>query len=46
MNPEPCHLDEFEFAARLFSFTGETPVQRTAASTADEAAETAAPVAA
>ncbi len=46
VNPEPCHLDEFEFAARLFSFTGETPVQRTAASTADEAAETAAPVAA
>lgn len=26
--PEPCHLDEFEFAARLFSFTGETPIQR------------------
>ncbi|GEB94709.1 M23 family metallopeptidase [Microbacterium lacticum] len=46
VNPEPCHLDEFEFAARLFSFTGETPVQRTAASTADEAAETAAPVSA
>ncbi|WP_288785061.1 M23 family metallopeptidase [uncultured Microbacterium sp.] len=46
VNPEPCHLDEFEFAARLFSFTGETPVQRTAASTADEGAETAAPVAA
>lgn len=28
--PEPCHLDEFEFAARLFSFTGETPIQRSA----------------
>ncbi|GAA4070077.1 hypothetical protein GCM10023065_24390 [Microbacterium laevaniformans] len=25
---ESCDLDEFEFAARLFSFTGETPVQR------------------
>lgn len=25
---EPCALDEFEFAARLFSFTGETPVQQ------------------
>lgn len=23
-----CRLDEFEFAARLFAFTGETPVQR------------------
>lgn len=42
--PEPCHLDEFEFAARLFSFTAETPVQRpAAASTPDEAS---APVAA
>lgn len=29
--PEPCRVDEFEFAARLFSFTGETPVQRAAA---------------
>lgn len=28
---EPCHLDEFEAAARLFSFTGETPIQRPAA---------------
>lgn len=27
---EPCHLDEFEFAARLFSFTGESPVLRAA----------------
>ncbi len=25
--PEPRHLDEFEAAARLFSFTGETPIQ-------------------
>ena len=42
--PEPCHLDEFEFAARLFSFTAVTPVQRpAAASTPDEAS---APVAA
>lgn len=44
VDSEPCHLDEFEFAARLFSFTGETPVQRpAAASTPDEAS---APVAA
>lgn len=28
---ETCDVDEFEFAARLFSFTGETPVQRPAA---------------
>lgn len=25
-----CHVDEFEFAARLFSFTSETPVQAAA----------------
>lgn len=30
VSPAPCALDEFEFAARLFSFTGETPVQRIA----------------
>lgn len=32
--PEPCALDEFEFAARLFSFTGETPIQRVSVETA------------
>lgn len=41
---EPCSIDEFEFAARLFSFTGETPVQRTPA--ASESDETPAPVSA
>ncbi|MBM7463895.1 M23 family metallopeptidase [Microbacterium dextranolyticum] len=29
--PASCPVDEFELAARLFSFTGETPVQRAAA---------------
>lgn len=38
--PEPCALDEFEFAARLFSFTGETPVQRVAEESAAPAAPT------
>lgn len=46
VDSEPCHLDEFEFAARLFSFTGETPVQRTAESTATAADEQPAPVSA
>ncbi|WP_431803001.1 M23 family metallopeptidase [Microbacterium sp. bgisy203] len=41
---EPCSIDEFEFAARLFSFTGETPVQRTPA--ASESDEMPAPVSA
>lgn len=38
--PEPCALDEFEFAARLFSFTGETPVQRAAEEPAKASAPT------
>ncbi|HOQ23042.1 MAG TPA: M23 family peptidase, partial [Microbacterium sp.] len=46
VDSEPYHLDEFEFAARLFSFTGETPVQRTAESTATAADEQPAPVSA
>lgn len=46
VDSEPCHLDEFEFAARLFSFTGETPVQRPAESAATAADEQPAPVSA
>lgn len=34
---ESCDLDEFEFAARLFSFTGETPVQRPSTAVAEPA---------
>lgn len=34
---EPCAIDEFEFSARLFAFTGETPIQRVV--TADEASQ-------
>lgn len=34
---ENCDLDEFEFAARLFSFTGEMPVQRAATASAESA---------
>lgn len=33
---DEAHVDEFEAAARLFSFTGETPVQRPAESPAAE----------
>ena len=36
---DDCDLDEFEFAARLFAFTGETPVQRSAGEAPSEAAE-------
>ncbi|RKS93188.1 murein DD-endopeptidase MepM/ murein hydrolase activator NlpD [Microbacterium sp. AG790] len=34
---ESCDLDEFEFAARLFSFTGEMPVQRPSTAAAEPA---------
>ncbi|SIT68143.1 Peptidase family M23 [Microbacterium sp. RU33B] len=34
--PEASGVDEFEAAARLFSFTGETPVQSDASATSDE----------
>lgn len=34
---ETCDVDEFEFAARLFSFTGETPVQRPSTAAAEPA---------
>lgn len=37
--PEASGVDEFEAAARLFSFTGETPVQSDASATSDEAAD-------
>ena len=40
---DDCDLDEFEFAARLFSFTGETPVQRPAEDAAEPVAAAAAP---
>ncbi len=39
---EPCALDEFEFAARLFSFTGETPVQQPSSVSAEPAQPVAA----
>lgn len=42
--PEPCHLDEFEFAARLFSFTGETPMQRVEHAEPEDEAAIPAPV--
>lgn len=35
--PEPCAVEDFDFSAQLFSFTGETPVQVAAAALADEA---------
>jgi len=38
-DPDPsCSFDEFEFAARLFSFTGQTPVQRSAVPTQEASA--------
>ncbi len=37
---ESCHLDEFELAARLFSFTGEMPTQRPQQQDARRADET------
>jgi len=40
---DDCELDEFEFAARLFSFTGETPVQRPVAEAAEPVAAAVAP---
>ncbi len=40
---ESCDVDEFELAARLFSFTGETPVQKPAVADADDNADNAAP---
>lgn len=39
---ESCDVDEFELAARVFSFTGETPVQKAAPA---EAADSTAPAA-
>ncbi|AXA94937.1 M23 family metallopeptidase [Microbacterium sp. PM5] len=39
---EPCARDEFEFAARLFSFTGETPVQQPSSVSAEPAQPVAA----
>lgn len=40
--PEASDLDEFEKAARLFSFTGETPIQNPVAAPPVKSAETAA----
>lgn len=43
---EPCTLDEFDFAARLFSFTGEVPVMPSASATFTGAVPIQTPVAA
>lgn len=40
---DACALDEFEFAARLFSFTGETPVQRPVVDATDDTVSAAEP---
>ncbi|QRY40242.1 M23 family metallopeptidase [Microbacterium hominis] len=40
---DACDLDEFEFAARLFSFTGETPVQRPVIDATDDTVSAAEP---
>lgn len=40
---DACDLDEFEFAARLFSFTGETPVQRPVVDATDDTVSAAEP---
>ncbi len=40
--PEPCPVEDFDFSAQLFAFTGETPVQVAAAALADDAEPVAA----